>query len=202
MGAEQLSLFGREPPALALDPGRLRRLQLDPDCWIDHASAVIVGHAWLFEALRSGTRWRQERRVMYEREVDVPRLFASLPEDGPKPRVLAELEAALAQHYAASFDHIGVALYRDGRDSVAWHRDHLPRDRPTLVAILTLGAPRRFQVRPFGGGNSRAFQLGWGDLLVMGGMCQARWEHSVPKQKSASARISCVFRHVFEALPS
>jgi alkylated DNA repair dioxygenase AlkB len=91
-----------------------------------------------------------------------------------------------------------VALYRDGQDSVAWHRDHMPKDRPTLVAILTLGTPRRFLVRPFGGGSSRAFQLGWGDLLVMGGMCQTRWQHSVPKQKRTAPRISCVFRHVYD----
>lgn len=202
MAAEQLSLFGHESPALAFDPAQLRRVQLDQDSWLDHARAIVIGHASLFEALRGGTRWRQERRMMYEREVDVPRLFASLPEDGPKPEVLGALEAALARHYAASFDRVGVALYRDGQDSVAWHRDHMPKDRPTLVAILTLGTPRRFLVRPFGGGSSRAFQLGWGDLLVMGGMCQARWEHSVPKQRSGSPRISCVFRHVFDAPPS
>lgn len=197
MGAEQLSLFGHEPPSLAFDAARIRRIQLDEDSWIDHAGAVVSGHASLFEALRTTARWRHERRVMYEREVDVPRLYASLPEDGPKPAVLAELEAALARHYAATFDHIGVALYRDGQDSVAWHRDHMPKDRPTLVAILTLGAPRRFLLRPFGGGGSRAFRPGWGDLLVMGGMCQARWEHSVPKQKRAAPRISCVFRCVY-----
>lgn len=197
MGAEQLSLFGHEEPALALDVARLRRIQLDADSWLDHGAAIVSGHASLFEALRADTRWRHERRFMYEREVDVPRLFASLPEDGPKPAVLAELEAALARHYTATFDHIGVALYRDGQDSVAWHSDHMPKDRPTLVAILTLGTPRRFLVRPLGGGSSRAFQLGWGDLLVMGGMCQAGWQHSVPKQKSAAPRISCVFRHVY-----
>jgi alkylated DNA repair dioxygenase AlkB len=195
MGGEQLSLFGHERPALALDMARLRRIPLDAESWVDHAGAVLSGHASLFEMLRAHTRWRHERRVMYEREVDVPRLFASLPEDGPKPEVLGELELALARHYAVTFDHLGVALYRDGQDSVAWHRDHMPKDRPTLVAILTLGSPRRFLLRPFGGGHSRAFQLGWGDLLVMGGMCQAHWEHSVPKQKSAGPRISCVFRH-------
>jgi alkylated DNA repair dioxygenase AlkB len=135
---------------------------------------------------------------MYEREVDVPRLYASLPQDGPMPEALAELETALAYRYAARFDHVGVALYRDGRDSVAWHRDHVPRDRPTLVAILALGAPRRFLLRRFGGGASRVFSLGWGDLLVMGGMCQVGWEHCIPKQKTAQPRMSCVFRYVPE----
>jgi alkylated DNA repair dioxygenase AlkB len=136
---------------------------------------------------------------MYERELDVPRLYASLPEDGLKPQVLTEVEQALQQHYAveAGFERVGVALYRGGEDSVAWHRDHMPRDRPTLVAILSLGCPRRMLVKPFGGGASRSFQLGWGDLFVMGGMCQSAWQHCIPKHKQAQPRISCVFRHVY-----
>src|SRR5688572_12446947 len=169
MGAEQLPLFGRDPeasegPAFA----GLGRIQLDASSWIDYCGRFLAQHAALFEQLRGSLRFRSERRVMYQREVDVPRLVASLPEDGPVPPLLQAAQAALSQRYQAAFERIGVALYRSGDDSVAFHRDHMPRDRPTLVAIISLGTPRKLLVRPHGGGPSRAFRLGWGDLFVMG----------------------------------
>lgn len=177
---------------------RLQRLQLDADCWVEYAPEFISGHVALFEALRGSMRFRQERRVMYDREIDVPRLYASFPEDGPGHPLLLQVRALLEQRYQACIERIGIAHYRDGRDSVAWHRDHMPRDRPTLVATLSLGTPRRFAMRPLGGGSARAFSLGAGDLFVMGGLCQARWEHCVPKRSRAEPRISCMFRHVYD----
>jgi alkylated DNA repair dioxygenase AlkB len=195
MSAEQLPLFGRrEEEAEQPDFSALRRISLEHASWIDYCSQFLRGHAAVFESLRSTLPFRAERRMMYEREVDIPRLFAGLPEDAPVPPVLANVERALAQRYRARFSRIGVALYRGGADSVAWHRDHMPRDRPTLVAILSLGTPRKLLVRPYGGGASRTFRLGWGDLFVMGGMCQAHWEHCIPKQRAAAPRMSCVFR--------
>lgn len=195
MSAEQLALFGRSNEERdELDFGGLRRIALGHDSWIDYCGQFLSGHAALFDTLRSTLPFRTERRMMYEREVDIPRLFAGLPEDGPVPPALVRIEQALAQRYRARFERIGVALYRGGADSVAWHRDHMPRDRPTLVAILSLGTPRKLLVRPYGGGPSRAFRLGWGDLFVMGGMCQAHWEHCIPKQREAAPRMSCVFR--------
>ncbi len=87
---------------------------------------------------------------------------------------------------------VGICLYRDGRDSVAWHGDRIGRrrDGDTLVAIVSLGSRRRFLLRPRGGGPSRRFELGGGDLLVMGGSCQRTWEHSVPKTSRPSDRAS------------
>jgi alkylated DNA repair dioxygenase AlkB len=193
----QLSLSSLAEPALDAGFSRLCRTQLDARSWLDYAPAFITGHDRLFERLSTCMRWHQERRVMYQREVDVPRLYASAPADGELDPLLAQVRAALAGRYAAQFETVGHAHYRDGRDSVAWHRDHMPRERETLVAILSLGAPRRLLVRPFGGGRSRAFSLGEGDLFVMGGLCQTDWEHCVPKQKWAAPRMSCVFRHVY-----
>lgn len=199
MAAEQLSLLGRvNDSSAAFEFTALRRVTLDADSWIDYANRFVIQHAALFETLRASVHFRRDRRLMYEREVDIPRAFASLPEDGPVPAALQAIGAALEQRYRARFERIGVALYRDGDDSVAFHRDQLPRDRPTLVAIVSLGTPRKLLVRKFGGGPSRAFRLGWGDLFVMGGMCQAAWEHGIPKQKQAEPRMSCVFRYVYE----
>lgn len=135
---------------------------------------------------------------MYEQVVDVPRLTAQLPEDGPGHPLLGQAAEALEQRYGVRFDRRGLALYRDGRDSVAWHRDKVLRDQPqALVAIVSLGTPRRFQVRPFGGGARAAdLTLGWGDLMVMGGTCQRDWEHGVPKSRGARGpRMSVMFRH-------
>jgi alkylated DNA repair dioxygenase AlkB len=87
-------------------------------------------------------------------------------------------------------------LYRNGRDSVAWHRDKLPQSLvDPIVALVSLGEPRRFLLRPRGGGRSHRFQLGAGDLLVTGGRTQRDWEHTVPKVAAAGPRISVAFRH-------
>ena len=193
----QMSLWGQSEPRIESAFTRLRRLELGMQAWIDYAPEFVSGHETLFARLLQTMQWRQERRIMYEREVEVPRAYASAPEDGPIDPLLVEVRDALASRYQAQFERIGIAHYRDGRDSVAWHRDHLPRERETLVAILSLGTPRRMLVRPFGGGPSRAFSLGAGDLFVMGGLCQTHWEHCIPKQKQAAPRMSCVFRHVY-----
>ena len=76
-----------------------------------------------------------------------------------------------------------MCLYRDGRDSVAWHGDRIGRGRSsdTMVAIVSFGSPRPLMLRPSGGGESLRFPLGHGDLVVMGGSCQRTWEHCIPK---------------------
>src|SRR5262249_55236959 len=120
---------------------------------------------------------------------------AILPEDGPGHPLLQALAAALSARYQRTLGEISLAAYRDGRDSVAFHGDRMGRQsHDTVVAIVSLGAPRRFLLRPSGGGASRAFDLGWGDLLVMGGTCQRTWEHGVPKVATARPRMSVQFR--------
>jgi alkylated DNA repair dioxygenase AlkB len=91
----------------------------------------------------------------------------------------------------------GLCLYRDGRDSVAWHGDTIGRGRreDTMVAIVSLGAPRALLLRPLGGGPAQRYELGHGDLIVMGGSCQRTWEHAVPKTaRPVGPRISVQFR--------
>jgi len=77
---------------------------------------------------------------------------------------------------------------------VAMHRDRVPRPGDTIVAIVSLGGRRPLVVRPDDGGESRRFQLGHGDLFVMGGTFQATHQHGVPKVASAEPRISLMFR--------
>ena len=115
---------------------------------------------------------------------------------GPAANGWRTRRASLSAHYEVQFDSVGINLYRDGADSVAWHRDRIPADIvDPVVALVSLGHPRTLLLRPHGGGRSRAFKLGRGDLLVTGGQTQRRFEHSVPKVKESGPRISLAFRH-------
>jgi alkylated DNA repair dioxygenase AlkB len=192
---EQPCLFGSGEPRLDPTFAGVRRVDLGNGAWVEHLPGWLDGHAVLFDALRETTRWEHHRRRMYERVVDVPRLVASLPDDGPGHPVLDEAAAALSRRYDLDLTNVSLAYYRDGRDSVAWHGDRLGRlVDDTVVAILSLGEPRRFLLRPAAGGASRAFELGWGDLLAMGGTCQRTWQHAVPKAVRAGPRMSVQFR--------
>ncbi|WNO72606.1 MULTISPECIES: alpha-ketoglutarate-dependent dioxygenase AlkB [unclassified Streptomyces] len=181
----------------------VRRTVLGDGAWIDVLPGWLHGADALFEELRSGVPWRAERRQMYEREVAVPRLLAHYRESDPLPHsVLDEARDALDAHYAEElgepFTTAGLCYYRDGRDSVAWHGDTGGRAsrQDTMVAILSVGAPRDLLLRPRrGGGPSVRRALGHGDLIVMGGSCQRTWEHAVPKTTRATGpRISIQFR--------
>jgi alkylated DNA repair dioxygenase AlkB len=187
-------------------PGSLgasvRRTMLDHGAWVDFRPCWMVGADVLFHRLREAVPWREERRRMYDRVLDVPRLlcFYGEGEELPDP-ALVEARQALDRHYRADLGEplctAGLCLYRDGRDSVAWHGDRIGRGakEDTVVAILSLGAPRALLLRPRGGGPALRHDIGHGDLLVMGGSCQRTWEHAVPKTARASGpRISVQFR--------
>jgi alkylated DNA repair dioxygenase AlkB len=134
---------------------------------------------------------------MYERTVAVPRLLAGLPADGPVDPVLQQVSDRLTERYRRPVDSISLALYRDGRDSVAYHGDRMGDQLDDcIVAILSLRGPRRLRVRPKAGisGEPLGFDLGYGDLLVMGGSCQRDYEHGVPKVANAPPRMSVMFR--------
>lgn len=194
----QGSLFGADVPALT--GLAVERRPLDERSWIDLAPAWLSGADTLFDHLYRELSWRQRTDVrMYDAVVDEPRLtwWWRADADGREPHpVLGEVRAALGDRYGLSFDSIGCNLYRDGRDSVAWHGDrHRHTVTDPVVAIVSVGARRPFRLRPRGGGASIAFELGHGDLLVMGGACQHDWDHTVPKVRHAEPRISITYRH-------
>lgn len=190
----QASLF-IEPPGCDAELRGLRRTDLGEGAWIDHLPEWVRGHEAVLEALWTGMRWQAHRRRMYDREVDVPRLVASWPDDGPGHPLLPEMAAALSAHYRRPLPGVSLAAYRSGHDSVAFHGDRLGRARAdAIVAIVALGERRRFLLRPAAGGRSRTLELGAGDLLVMGGTCQRTWQHAVPKTAHAGLRISVQFR--------
>ncbi|HEV7171917.1 alpha-ketoglutarate-dependent dioxygenase AlkB [Pedococcus sp.] len=189
---------------IALQPlgNELRRTTLSRGAWVDYRPGWLAGADQLFDVLHHDVPWHAERREMYERMVDVPRLLKFYDQGEPLPHpVLAQARDTLSGSYAAElgerFVTAGMCLYRDGRDSVAWHGDRIGRakDLDTMVAILSVGSARSLMLRPRGGGESIGFSLGHGDLVVMGGSCQRTWDHCIPKTaKPVGPRISIQFR--------
>ncbi|MFI7703578.1 alpha-ketoglutarate-dependent dioxygenase AlkB [Nonomuraea sp. NPDC049480] len=201
--AFQASLLGLDEE-LGVGPlgSTVRRTHLGRGAWIDLRPGWLSGADLLFERLAEAVPWRAERRRMYDKVVDVPRLLKFYDEDEilPDP-VLADARRALNAHYEEElgepFRTAGLCLYRDGRDSVAWHGDTIGRgsSEDTMVAIVSVGCARPLLLRPRGGGPSIRHDLGNGDLIVMGGSCQRTWEHAVPKTtRTAGPRISIQFR--------
>jgi alkylated DNA repair dioxygenase AlkB len=190
-------------PSLAELGTTVGRTALARGAWVDLRPGWVAGSDELFVRLVQQVPWQAERRQMYDRVVDVPRLlrFYAADETLPDP-LLARARDALSAHYASElgepFTTAGLCYYRDGRDSVAWHGDTIGRSRThdTMVAIVSFGEARRLLLRPRGGGGpTLSFALGHGDLLVMGGSCQRTWEHAVPKSaRPVGPRISVQFR--------
>jgi alkylated DNA repair dioxygenase AlkB len=191
-----------EEPVLGPLGGWSRRTALARGAWVDLRPGWLTGSGMVFERLVQMVPWRAEKRHMYDKVVAVPRLLCFYGEDAPLPDpVLTAAREALSAHYGPElgepFRSAGLCLYRDGRDSVAWHGDTIGRGgtEDTMVAIVSLGTPRPLLLRPRGGGASLRFELGHGDLLVMGGSCQRTWEHAVPKtSQPVGPRISVQFR--------
>ncbi|MGW1439897.1 alpha-ketoglutarate-dependent dioxygenase AlkB [Streptomyces griseus] len=199
----QSSLFDQEAEVGTGPLSGLRRTGLGHGAWIDVLPQWLRGADTLFETLVREVDWRAEQRVMYERVVAVPRLLAFFGRRDPLPHpALEAARTALGTHYAAElgepFTTAGLCFYRDGRDGVAWHGDTIGRasTEDTMVAILSLGAPRHLALRPRRPGPAPVRRpLGHGDLIVMGGSCQRTWEHAIPKTaRAVGPRISVQFR--------
>lgn len=178
------------------------RADLGQGAWVDVGRAWLSGADVLFDRLLHTVEWRAERRPMYNRVVDVPRLmhFYDEGEVLPDP-ALERVKLVLAEQYRHDmgdpFSTAGLCLYRDGRDSVAWHGDRIGSGatQDTVVAIISLGSTRRLLLRPRHGGQGRRYDLANGDLLVMGGSCQRTWDHAVPKtSRPVGPRMSIQFR--------
>jgi alkylated DNA repair dioxygenase AlkB len=218
----QLSLLDQLVPAPDEGFRTLRRFQLGQGAWLDHAPDWLSGHNQILSEMIETCDWQTHRRQMYDRVVAVPRLIAAcpgrdevfrfdqsevsvLPSRAPKRRVIAAAErmgalsALLSHRYGRTLSSVTLGYYRDGSDSVAYHGDKLGvLRRDTVVAIVSVGARRRFLLRPVGERTTHTFHFGGGDLLVMGGTCQEAFEHALPKMKEAGPRVAIMFR---ERLP-
>ena len=193
----QPSLFGEGPPLPDAGFAGLERLELDGESWLDFAPGWLAGDASLYDSLVETVPWEQPEVRMYEKKVRTPRLVGQV--DVCSHPVLGEMIELVSERYGIRMDRLSAGWYRTGADSVAWHGDRIARERPhSIVATVSLGGRRRFLIRPKGGGESTAFDLGGGDLVVMGGACQRLWEHTIPKVASAQPRIALMFRHRYD----
>ncbi len=162
--------------------------------WLEPAAADA-----LLAAIRATTVWAQERRKMYDRFVDVPREQAWFGDDRERPFTpeLDSVRRRLEALTAVRFAFVLLNRYRDGRDSVAWHSDReVDSIRQPVIASLTLGATRAFDVRPKSDRRKvTSVDLDHGDLVVMRGDTQRNWEHRVAKDRRiAGERINLTFR--------
>jgi len=161
--------------------------------------AATVAQAW-FAELRDRVEWQAQRRQMYDREVDVPRLTGHFRLDPPEPEILDAIRQAARHVIAATdvpFNSVGLNFYRDGRDSVAPHNDHLDtivEGHP--IALLSLGSSRRMTIRAKEPPRRVLhIDLAGGSLLMMSYATQLHYTHGVPKTKEpVGERISLAFR--------
>ncbi|MET0144405.1 MAG: alpha-ketoglutarate-dependent dioxygenase AlkB [Ilumatobacteraceae bacterium] len=195
---------GTEPSWLAAEPV-VQRVQLDDASWVDVVRGLVVDADVVHDDLAGTVDWQPSRVFRYERWVDEPRLAAFQAGEDRHP-ALREAERWISARYRVRFGGVALVQYRNERDSVGFHRDRELRwlDE-TLIGVLTLGARRPWLMRPIGGrlqaieddDLADAIDLGpaAGDLLVMGGRCQADWLHAVPKVRGrVSSRVSAQWR--------
>ncbi|MDP1793631.1 MAG: hypothetical protein Q8K63_05770 [Acidimicrobiales bacterium] len=196
---------------VALSPtATVERIQLDDTSWVDVSRGWLDGADELYEALLGGVAWRESKVYRYEKFVDERRLGSGWSLGRPLPHPsLAAIHKTLQRQYSAQFNGFGMIQYRNAGDGQAFHRDTDMRWLDdTIIAILTLGAQRPWLLRPRAVRNSLTavdglkgathdLAPGNGDLIVMGGACQANWEHSVPylNKLGVGVRISLQWRY-------
>ena len=188
---------------ISVDPGfkTATRTKLDSHSWVEIVPFWLTGADALFERLSEEVPWKEHYRRLFDRTFLEPRLTAEYGRMADAPPPLAAMADVLSAHYRVRYDSLWLNLYRDGSDSTGWHRDRFSCRQPEcVVPVLTLGATRRFLIKPRQGGASVAFSPQSGDLVVMGGRCQQDWVHGVPKTPGMrEARISVNFQSSAQA---
>lgn len=184
----------------------VERIELGDGAWVDVARGWLTGADALYEHLLASVPWQTSHLFRYDHVVEERRVGSMWRRGLPLPHeALAAATRGVQNRYKVRFDSFGILQYRDGRDGQAFHRDTDMRWLDdTIVAILTLGATRPWLLRPRtskfddrpGKGATHDLAPASGDLIVMGGRCQADWEHSVPylPARPLEPRISIQWR--------
>lgn len=177
------------------------RRALDGQSWVEVVPAWLARPDLLFERLAAAVPWKEHYRKMFDQVFLEPRLTAEYRNVADAPEPLPAIARALSRHYRVPYDGLWLNLYRNGRDSTGWHRDRFSCRTPLcIVPVLTLGATRRFLIKPRQGGSAVGFSPRSGDLIVMGGRCQQDFVHGVPKVDGLlDARISVNFQSSAQA---
>jgi alkylated DNA repair dioxygenase AlkB len=189
----QMSLFAGARETVLVDDRRGR---------VVHTADLVspeVARVW-FDELRESVDWKAQRRRMYDRDVDVPRLqahFRLAPEEDPAPAAIRVAAGCVLAATGVPFSSVGLNFYRDGRDSVAPHNDHLDEIVSGFpIALLSLGATRRMTIRAKASPKRVLHvDLAAGSLLVMSYETQLHYTHGIPKTgEPVGPRISLAFR--------
>ncbi|MCW2516673.1 MAG: putative alkylated repair protein [Mycobacterium sp.] len=175
--------------------------RLDDESSITVVHGFIRGHRQLLSEMTALDGWQQRQRWMFDRRVDEPRLTNEYCDLVGASAMLVDIAAAVSLYCGVPYDGIWMNWYRNHEDGTGWHADRPANTAPTAsVPVLSLGATRRFLIRPAGGGRSTVFTPEGGDLLIMRGRCQKDWRHCVPKQRTpAGARVSLNFTSTHQA---
>ncbi len=181
----------------------VERIDLDEASWVDVVRGLVPAADAVHDDVASTVTWRQGRVFRYERWIDEPRLGA-MQRGAQRHPALAAVEQWLSSRYQVTFDGLALAWYRDHRDSVGWHRDReMTWLEDTVIGVLTLGGRRPWLLKPLSRRRADDDDLAGaidlapasGDLIVMGGRCQAAWLHAVPKSVApCHSRISAQWR--------
>jgi alkylated DNA repair dioxygenase AlkB len=203
----QVDLFASAARSLGIDTSfaTAKRIAIDAHSWVEIVPSWLSGPQILFERLFTAVPWSQHDRRLFEQTFREPRLTAEYRQlSQVQDHGLLDAVSALSHRYGVVYDSLWMNLYRNGFDSTGWHRDRFSCKQPEcIVPVLTLGARRRFLIKPRAGGASIAFKPGSGDLIVMGGRSQQDWVHSVPKDPGATEpRISVNFQSSAQARSS
>ena len=193
----------------------LQRIDLaGAELWLDGAWLPATDADALLAALHEEVPWEVHRIRMFGREVDSPRLSCWIGDPGavytysrtrfaprPWPAALVPVRERLRVTLGEDFNSVLANRYRDGRDRMGWHSDDEPELGPQpAIASISLGATRRFALKPRGEGGSLALDLPHGSLLVMRGDTQARYRHALPgTARPVGERINLTFRRLLPA---
>jgi len=159
------------------------------------------------------TQWQQDSMKFYGKKVNLPRLTAWYGETMKKysysgidmnaypwTEVLLFIKNRIEKQSGLKFTSVLLNYYRNGNDSVSWHRDNekVLRINP-VIASVSFGATRTFKFRHVDDHSLvRAVELTNGMYILMKGETQHKWEHSIPKtSKVAEPRVSLTFRILF-----
>ena len=194
---------GRHDERWLAHDASVERIDLDESSWVDVVRGFVLRADEVHDALVERVPWEQGRVFRYERWIDDPRLSGWQSGSGRHP-ALVDVEHWISRRYRVRFDGVALALYRDERDGVGFHRDRELRWlEDTVIGVLTMGAARPWLMRPLTGHKADSDDLtgvidlapASGDLLVMGGRCQAAWLHAVPQTRGrARSRVSAQWR--------
>lgn len=167
----------------------------------------------LFKNLVEKVNWRNDKIKIFNKEVSIPRLSAwygnaglSYSYSGLKlepnewNEELLIIKEKIENHLGIQFNSVLINLYRDGQDSMGWHKDDEKElGINPIIASVSLGQERPFQLKHIYNKvhGTKTIQLSDGSLLLMQGATQHFWKHQIPKtSRQIKPRINLTFRTI------